>query len=227
METRSLNFKNVIILDVNDQVLPYLKIYEPLVPQEVMISLGLNRLENEEQLQRYLFRRLLAGSENGHLIFQENPRNELSRFAEELIWQRQKQEGRLDVLEIPKACFSIQSLAQRLVIDKEKDVLEYLKNIRYSASRIDVYLFCPLRFYYQYVLGLKKKRRSRMSRRPWISGFLSISSWKRPSRTLKAALRLSALASGNISASYWMKDLKSSLRKDALGELYLKRDYWF
>ena len=157
LETRSLNFKNVIILDVNDHALPYLKIYEPLVPQEVMISLGLNRLENEEQLQRYLFRRLLAGSENGHLIFQENPQNELSRFAEELIWQRQKQEGRLDVLEIPKACFSIQSLAQRLVIDKEKEVLEYLKNIRYSASRIDVYLSCPLRFYYQYVLGLKKK----------------------------------------------------------------------
>ncbi len=157
LETRSLNFKNVIILDVNDQALPYLKIYEPLVPQEVMISLGLNRLENEEQLQRYLFRRLLAGSENAHLVFQENPRNELSRFAEELIWQRQKQEGRLDVLEIPKACFSIQSLAQRLVIDKEKGVLEYLKNIRYSASSIDVYLSCPLRFYYQYVLGLKKK----------------------------------------------------------------------
>ena len=157
LETRSLNFKNVIVLDVNDQALPYLKIYEPLVPQEVMVSLGLNRLENEEQLQRYIFRRLLAGAEKAHLIFQENPRNEKSRFVEELIWQRQKQEGRLDVLEIPKACFSIQSGPQRLVIEKEKEVLEYLKNIRYSASSIDVYLSCPLRFYYRYVLGLKKK----------------------------------------------------------------------
>ncbi len=157
LETRSLNFKNVIVLGANDQSLPYLKIYEPLVPQEVMVNLGLNRLENEEQLQRYLFRRLLAGSESAHLVFQENPRDELSRFAQELIWQRQKQAGRLDVLEIPKACFSIQYLPQRLVIDKEKDVLEYLKNIRYSASSIDIYLSCPLRFYYQYVLGLKKK----------------------------------------------------------------------
>ena len=73
METRSLNFKNVIILDVNDQVLPYLKIYEPLVPQEVMISLGLNRLENEEQLQRYLSAGLLSDRKTGILSFRKTP----------------------------------------------------------------------------------------------------------------------------------------------------------
>ncbi|MBI4974850.1 MAG: hypothetical protein HZC19_03500, partial [Candidatus Omnitrophica bacterium] len=52
-ETRYLNFEDVIVLDVNEGDLPKFDVYEPLIPREVMVSLGLDRLELEEEIQRY------------------------------------------------------------------------------------------------------------------------------------------------------------------------------
>jgi len=61
-ETRSLNFDHVIVMDVNEGTLPNLNIYEPLIPREVMISLNLDRLELEEEIQRYQFMRLISSA---------------------------------------------------------------------------------------------------------------------------------------------------------------------
>ena len=72
LETRSLNFENVIVLDVNEGVLPRLNIYAPLIPREVMISLGLDQMELEEEIQRYQFMRLLSSAKDVHLIYRES-----------------------------------------------------------------------------------------------------------------------------------------------------------
>ncbi len=156
-ETRSLNFENVIFMDVNEAVLPNLKIYEPLIPREVMIILGLNRLEKEEEIQRYQFRRLISGAKNVCLIFQERVDKEKSRFIEELIWEKQKQLNSFDVLPILRGAFKVKVPPKRLEIKKNPDITAFLKQYDYSASSINTYLHCPLRFYYQYVLGLRKK----------------------------------------------------------------------
>ncbi|MFA6281282.1 MAG: PD-(D/E)XK nuclease family protein [Candidatus Omnitrophota bacterium] len=153
-ETRSLNFKNVIIMDVNEGVLPKLKIYEPLIPREVMLSLGLNRLEKEEEIQRYQFMSLIRAAEQVYIIYEENQAKEKSRFVEELIWKKQKQQNKLDVPEALKGVFSLKLKHEEPVVTKTSDMIEFLKKQRYSASRLNTYLECPLQFYYKYVLGL-------------------------------------------------------------------------
>lgn len=157
LETRSLNFQNVIIMDVNETVLPSLKIYEPLIPREVMIGLGLNRLEKEEEIQRYQFSRLIASAKNVCLIYKDTDETQKSRFIEELIWARQKEQKSLDVLAIPKASFQIKVLPKKLEIEKTKDVVKFLRKLEYSASSINTYMQCPLSFYYKYVLHLEEK----------------------------------------------------------------------
>ena len=156
-ETRSLTFKNVIIMDVNESILPRLKIYESLIPREVMLSLGLKRLEKEEEIQRYQFMRLVSSAENVHLIYEENKEKERSRFVEELIWEKQKETGKLHPVDIPRSVFSFRVSNRKVSIKKTPKTLQLLKKAVYSASRVNVYLKCPLRFYYQYVLGLKEK----------------------------------------------------------------------
>ncbi|MCM8819891.1 MAG: PD-(D/E)XK nuclease family protein [Candidatus Omnitrophica bacterium] len=155
-ETRSLNFKNVIIIDVNESILPKVKIYEPLIPAEIMLNLGLNRFEKEEEIQRYQFMRLVRSAQNVYLIYQENQEKEKSRFIEELIWQRQKEEKKLEVFSIPKATFSISVLSKEPCIPKTQKMLEFLKDQVYSASRLNTYLECPLLFYFKYILGLEE-----------------------------------------------------------------------
>lgn len=156
-ETRSLSFENVIVMDVNESVLPNLRIYEPLVPREVMISLGLNRLEKEEEIQRYQFRRLISYAKNVYLIYQHRDDKEKSRFIEELVWERQKELNSLEVLSIPRVSFKVKVLPKRLQIKKSQKVIKFLKEHEYSASSVNAYMRCPLKFYYQYVLGLKEK----------------------------------------------------------------------
>lgn len=156
-ETRSLNFENVIIMDVNESVLPKLKIYESLIPREVMLSLGLNRLEKEEEIQRYQFMRLIRSAQNVHLVYEENREKEKSRFIEEILWDRQKKTGKLAVFDIPRAAFAVEVASRPITPAKTLRMVDFLKRAVYSASRLNVYLNCPLRFYYQYVLGLSEK----------------------------------------------------------------------
>ncbi len=155
-ETRSLNFENVIVLDVNEGVLPRLSIYEPLIPREVMLSLNLDRLELEEEIQRYQFMRLISSAKNVHLVYQESKDKEKSRFVEELIWEEEKKEQK----SIPsplKASFEVKVAPHKIVIPKTQEMIAFLKNHTYSASSINTYLRNPLDFYYNYVLGLREQ----------------------------------------------------------------------
>ncbi|UCC94565.1 MAG: PD-(D/E)XK nuclease family protein [Candidatus Omnitrophota bacterium] len=155
-ETRSLNFENVIVMDANEGVLPKLKIYEPLIPREVMLNLGLNRLEKEEEIQRYQFMRLIDAAKNVYLVYAENQEKEKSRFIEELLWARQRQLNRLDVATAPKVSFNLKIIQRKTLIEKNAEIIDFLKNETYSASRLNTYLSCPLQFCYRYVLGLSE-----------------------------------------------------------------------
>jgi len=155
-EARSLNFKNVIFVDVNESVLPKLKVYEPLVPREIMLNLGINRLEKEEEIQKYQFMRLIASSKKTFLIYEENRDREKSRFLEELIWKKQKKLKKLDVFNIPKGSFKLTIAPRDNTLTKTEAMISYLKKRRYSATMLNTYLRCPLQFYYHYVLGMKE-----------------------------------------------------------------------
>ena len=69
LETRSLSFDNVIVMDVNEGTLPKLRVYEPFIPREVMVNLKLNRLEQEEEIQRYQLMRLISSAQKVHLVY--------------------------------------------------------------------------------------------------------------------------------------------------------------
>ncbi len=156
-ETRSLNFKHVIVMDTNEAVLPSLRIYEPLIPRDVMISLNLDRLEWEEEIQRYQFMRLISSAQTVHLIYQEGQDKEKSRFIEELIWEEQKKSKRLDVFQETHLNFQVKITQQRHRIVKTAQIIDYLRQMKYSASSVNMYLKNPLEFYYNYCLGLQEK----------------------------------------------------------------------
>jgi len=157
LETRSLNFDNVIILDVNEGVLPRLRIHEPLIPREVMISLGLDRLELEEEIQRYQFMRLISSAKNVHLVYQESKDKERSRFVEELIWEEQKKKGDITVAPVVRSSYHVSVKPHKRVVQKTPEIIAFLKSHVYSASSINMYMRDPMEFYTNYVLGLREQ----------------------------------------------------------------------
>ncbi|MGE4356950.1 MAG: PD-(D/E)XK nuclease family protein [Candidatus Omnitrophota bacterium] len=157
LETRALTFESVVVIDVNEAVLPNLRIYEPLIPREVMIGLGINRLEKEEEIQYYYFKRIISSAKNVLLIYQQREDKERSRFIEGLIWERQKKLIDKEIPAVLTASFELCILPEKTEIKKKNEVIDFLKKMEYSSSSLNLYLHCPLRFYYQYVLGLEEK----------------------------------------------------------------------
>lgn len=157
LETRSLNFDHVIVLDVNEGTLPSLRIHEPLIPREVMISLGLDRLELEEEIQRYQFMRLISSAKHVHLLYQKSKDKERSRFIEELIWEEQKKRATVDDIAVVKPGFHVNINPEVKRVKKTPAVIEFLKQHTYSASSINAYMNNPMDFYTKYVLGLRER----------------------------------------------------------------------
>ena len=156
-ETRTLSFKNVIVVGVNEGVLPRVKMAEPLIPRQAAVVLGIDRLEREEEIQRYHFLRLLGGAEKAFLIYSEADKDCRSRFVEYLLWNIERGRRVSSGIEVVKARFPISTFLKPKGIKKTPQVLKFLEKAVFSASSIDTYVNCPLRFYFQYILGLKPK----------------------------------------------------------------------
>jgi len=148
---------NVIAVDVNEGLLPSLNIYEPLIPREVMIKLNLDRLELEEEIQRYGFMRLISAAQNVHLVYQQNSDRSRSRFLEELIWEQERHQGAIGAVEIVRGAFEVSVDQKQRVIPKTPAMIAFLKSFKFSASSINTYLQNPYDFYCRHVLGLRDK----------------------------------------------------------------------
>ncbi len=158
LETRSLNFKNVIIMDVNEGIFPHVHVITPLIPRDIMIALGLRMIEREDEIQRYHFMRLINASENVCLIYDIGKDKERSRFIEEIIWQKEKKLKRLGVCPINKGSYNIKIKIEQKVINKQPYIVDFIKNkFVFSASSLNTYIKCPVRFYYQYMLHIEEK----------------------------------------------------------------------
>ena len=156
-ETRSLNFDHVIVMDVNEGVLPKVGVSSSIIPREVMSLLSLDRLELEEEIQRYQFMRVISSAKTVHLIYQKNRQKEPSRFLEELVWEKQLKAGRLAPYPTLRAGFTVRAGSGPRTVKKTVQMLAWLRGFTYSASSINAYVANPYTFYMTYVLGLREE----------------------------------------------------------------------
>ena len=160
LETRNLRFDRVIILDVNEEVLPEAFGIEIILPPKVRKILGLPSHEERENLSAYYFDTLIRGAKEVHFFYVENNRMEKSRFLERILWEQQKRDH------IEEASSLIQSIsytvnlrsARPQEVEKSENTLHFLKGFRFSAASLQTYLFCPLKFYFHYPLHLSPKK---------------------------------------------------------------------
>ena len=160
LETRNLKFARVFMLDVNEDVLPGRADRSAnLLPQRVREELGLETVYDRDELQEAYFQTLIRGATDVRLFFTENGKREKSRFIEKLLWERQKREGQPEVGSFIKTISYKLSLKNEspAPIPKTQEMADDLKILSYSATSLDSYVQCPLKFYYSQVAGLREK----------------------------------------------------------------------
>lgn len=162
LETRGLRFDTVYYLDATDDVIPGKPTTDMLLPQSIRLMLGLETHRDRDRLKEYYFDLVVQGANEVHLFFTETQegQKEKSRFVEKLLWQFERRQGSHS----PDAFVSEVRYRLNLTntgpnaVQKTSAIVEMLRNENhFSASQLDTYLKCRLKFYYQTVLGLRER----------------------------------------------------------------------
>lgn len=161
LETRLLQFDNVIMLDATEDRLPGRPRQDLLLPDSLRSQLSLPDNRRAEQIAEHNFFRLCAGASNLHMIWQEgSTKSELfdakklrSRFVEQLLWRKEKKSKALitagsEIFGQAAASLAMrpesrQGLTRSPCLAKKLDSL--LKR-SISATLLDQYFRCPLSF---------------------------------------------------------------------------------
>lgn len=157
LETRVLDFENVIITSVNEGNLPDNSNTNSFIPFDVKIHFGIPTYKEKDAIFSYHFFRLLQRAKNIFLLYNtENDsygNGEKSRFLMQLELMKE------DI--VYKTISAKVKTEKRALVEIKKDakVLEQLKILAQkgvSPSVLTNYLYNPIAFYKQKVLHLKE-----------------------------------------------------------------------
>ena len=159
LETRNLQFDRIFILDANEGSLPESAAESTLLPFSVRKALGLATYQDREDVSAYHFEQLSAGARELFVYSLGSGGAERSRFVERLLWERQKEESTAEDAGFVHPIQYRITLANDAPppIAKTSAVAVWLRTRTYSATVLDTYLRCPLKFYYQTVLNLGER----------------------------------------------------------------------
>ena len=161
LESRVLDFRNVILLSVNEGVLPAGKSSNSFIPFDLKCAYNLPTYKEKDAIYSYHFHHLLQRAKDIHLIYNTESdglnAGEKSRFLLQLEMEKQPLHEIENYTVIPK----VPAISNELkVIPKRPEVLERIRELAargFSPSALTTYIRNPLDFYKQYVLGIKER----------------------------------------------------------------------
>ena len=159
LETRTLDFKNIVMLSVNEGTLPSGITYNSIIPYDFKFQN--ETLENylyKDQVYAYHFFRLLQRAENIVLLYNNSMGgvNEKSRFIAQLEFEVREKDLNNIHITTPTVAFPYESSSTDVVeVRKSDEILEKLYAYPYSASALKTYINCPLQFYFRYLCGIR------------------------------------------------------------------------
>lgn len=156
LETRALDFETIIITSVNEGILPGSKNENSFLPFDVKKYFKMPTYQEKDAIFSYHFQRLLQRSKNVYLIYNTETdgygAGEKSRFLTQL--EINNQSIKTTIIN-PKVQKHEETLLQ---IEKTPEVIEKLKKVfekGISPSSLATYIYNPVSFYEQKVLGIR------------------------------------------------------------------------
>lgn len=166
LEARALDFKNVIILSVNEGIVPQGNAMQSLIPYDLKRFYHLPTWHESDAVFAHHFYRLIQRAENIHLVYNSSSDKtgggEKSRFILQIEEEFRVHKNIKITKIIPQ--FTKEKTENLMhavkntpsIIKKLNDMFE--KGI--SPTAISAYLECPLNFYYNYIIGLREEEAS-------------------------------------------------------------------
>lgn len=160
LESRAIDFENLIILGLAEGIFPKATPPMTFIPFNLRKGYELPTIDNQDSIFAYYFYRLIHRAKNIKLVYASNKalteESEMSRFLQQLYYEYP---GKITI-QNTKQEINIQNI-RPLKAEKDENVLEVLKEWTkeerpLSPSALSEYLQCPLKFYYKYVAKIKE-----------------------------------------------------------------------
>ncbi len=162
LETRNLDFRNVVILSMNDDNFPgNLNGASSFIPYNLRAAYGMPTPEHHEGVYAYYFYRLIQRAENVDMLYcshaDEKSTGEQSRYIYQLRYESPYDIGRLNV-----GVDVAVGEAKAISVEKRGRTLEKLERFldaddpqMLSPTALARYIACPLKFYFAAIARLK------------------------------------------------------------------------
>lgn len=153
LETRALDFNNIVILSANEGVFPRRSVNSSFIPPELRKGFGLPTYEYQDAVWAYYFYRMLTRAKNVWLMY--DSRTEGLKSGEESRYIKQLQYH----FNLPLKRFSVNAALSESEPEKEipktAEDVDAIRRLCFSASSLQSYLACPAQFYFKYIKRLK------------------------------------------------------------------------
>ena len=155
LETRALDFDNLIIMSANEGVFPRRSVSSSFVPPELRKAFGLPTYELQDAIWAYYFYRMISRAENVWMLV--DSRTEGLKSGEESRYIKQLEYHFGLKLDRNVVSFDSMKAVELPEIKKTEADVEQIRNTVLSATALQNYLACPAKFYYSVVRGLKSE----------------------------------------------------------------------
>jgi CRISPR/Cas system-associated exonuclease Cas4 (RecB family) len=157
METRNIDFENIVIINLNEQIIPHKISRKSLISEFMRKAFDLPLMIYQDSIFAYLFYRLIQNSKNiilsySNLISEQS--SEISRFVQQIMAETNHFSEK-NHFQYKEQIKPIQT--KNITIPKNdeiyKKILNFLDNEKlfFSASKLSTYISCPLKFYFSYI----------------------------------------------------------------------------
>jgi len=146
LETRSVEFEAVIIVDFSDSNVPKKSDKDMFLNTNIREIANLPTMSDRENLQKHYYEMLINRSKAVAISYVSASDSSPSRFLKQLNIKEQTKHSELDYANI---------LFQRVPHSKKSDekiILDYsFKDVKLSSTRLKTYLTCKRKYYYKYI----------------------------------------------------------------------------
>lgn len=162
LETRALDFDRLIILSMNEGIFPLKKAANSFIPYNLRRGFGLPTYEHQDSVWAYHFYRLIRRAKQVTLLYDTRTTGlqtgEVSRFVHQLRYHYQY--PLIDELVVyDVASSAVPPIFVQKTTEVEKLLSDFLSGgtRALSASAINTYLDCPLKFYFSVLEQIQKE----------------------------------------------------------------------
>lgn len=166
LETRTLDFDNVILLSCNENKLPPARNHGTFITAALRREFNLPGWNDKDAVTAYHFYRLLQRAKRIVLVYNTETdtfgKGEKSRYLTQIQYELARANVNIKVTEELFSAPAQPPGVSEIRIEKTEQIIQKLEELAaggLSPSLLNSYRTCPMQFYYRYVAGIRENDR--------------------------------------------------------------------